>query len=251
LFEPLPNPVEVAPLVLLPKTFVVLAEVFPNTFDDPTAVFPKPLVVGATGFVSAPNENPLVAGFVWEAPFVFAFPLLNENMFAAGFDTGAPNGDGAEGAGAEDVADGAAGVGVNVNPPMGLVAAGLGAAGVRPNGEGAGGAVPEVGAAAVEAGAPKGEVVAAGALDGVANENGDGLLAAAGVGAVNGEEVVAVGALKGGGAGAAAGVEVVPALGAKLGKVEVLLGVGAGNNDGAGLDVLAAGAGAAENDLGA
>jgi hypothetical protein len=205
LFEPnpWPNPVEVALLVLLPKALVDLAPpTFPNPLDEP-----NPLIAGAEGFVSFPNENPLAAGFVSDAPFALVAAALNENPLVLDLGAGALIREGAEGAGAA----GAAGMGANENPPMGFVAAGLGTAGVAPKGEGAAGVALNGEEVVAEVGAPNGELVVAGAADlgaveAVGNANDDGLLVTAEVGAPNGEgAAVVLGAPKGDGAGAAAG----------------------------------------------
>lgn len=197
LFEtnPLPNPLD-PEAVLLPNTLVDCPlAVFPKPLDIPAPTFPNPLEVGAAaGFPSPPNENALPAGFALDAPLG-----LNENPVAAGFGAGALN---SEEPGAVVVAgaadEAAAGVGVNENPPIGFVAAGLGAAGVAPKGEGAGAA----GAAPPKGVVPKGVLVAAGTesaglgvFDCAANANGEGLVAAVEVGAPKGETVAgAVGA---------------------------------------------------------
>jgi len=225
LFEPKPllNPFEEAPLVLLPKAFIGLAPpTFPNPLDEP-----NPPITGTAGFVSFPNENPPAAGFISEAPFVLVAAVLNEKPLVLGLGAGVLI------SGAEDAgADGAAGIGANENPPMGFVAAGLGAAGVAPKGEGAAGAVPKGEAVVAGVGAPNGELALVGAgglaaAGAVGNANDDGgLLVVAGVGAPNGEEatgaVVVLGAPKGDGAAAAAGAGVAPVVAPNPKVVEVL-----------------------------
>lgn len=181
--------------LLLPNTLVDCPPfAFPNPLDDATPVFPNPLDAGAAaGLASPPNENALPAGFAFAAPLAFAFPELNENPLLVGFGAGTPNGEEVEAAVVEGAADGAtAGVGANENPPIGFVAAGLGAAGVVPKGEGAAAAPPK-------GAEPKGVLVGAESagltvFDGAANANGEGLLSAVEAGAAN-DKVLAVAAL--------------------------------------------------------